>query len=477
MPIMYWNEVALEANKADFSYDPPLGPEQGGPTLSSRALAIVHLAMYEAYATASGNPAGLEHYLLAPEPLPPGGVDAAAAVAGAAHATLSALYPRQQSIFDHRLAASGFGGMLRASAGVVFGRKVADRLLSLRSGDPVSGGPAMVPAGKPNHKADPQPPKEANHGALFGLAKPFASSNALALAAPPYAGGADPDYVKALRQVRYKGIMPELSATVPSAQRRTPDQTMTGVYWGYDGANGLGTPPRLYNQIIRQVVIERGLTVPQQARLFALVNTAMGDAGILAWREKYRYNFWRPVVGIREHGASMGAEAGAVAGSVSADCDSNWLPFGAPRSNRSATTNFTPPFPAYPSGHATFGAAAFGVARHYLEGLATNNPAALHPEGADAFFPGGFVSDEFNGKTTDSHGVVRPRHLRKFDDGLWAMIIENGLSRVFLGVHWVFDAYAVHSNGSPDLSKNIGGVRLGLDIAASIITGGLTQKP
>ena len=46
------------------------------------------------------------------------------------------------------------------------------------------------------------------------------------------------------------------------------------------------------------------------------------------------------------------------------------------------------------------------------------------------------------------------------------MIIENGFSRVFLGVHWSFDAFAVDNNGNPDLTQNdVGGVPLGLTIA------------
>ncbi len=56
--ILLWNEVALEANRISFTKPEAMiedmngnkKPEQNGPTLSSRALAIVHLAMYDAYA-------------------------------------------------------------------------------------------------------------------------------------------------------------------------------------------------------------------------------------------------------------------------------------------------------------------------------------------------------------------------------------------------------------------------------------------
>ena len=88
-----------------------------------------------------------------------------------------------------------------------------------------------------------------------------------------------------------------------------------------------------------------------------------------------------------------------------------------------------------------------------------------------------FVSDELNGENVDNKGTVRPRHVRAFDRGLWEMIEENGRSRVYLGVHWVFDAFAVKNNGKPDLSKNIGGVPLGLKIAEDIFASGMVRSP
>lgn len=43
--------------------------------------------------------------------------------------------------------------------------------------------------------------------------------------------------------------------------------------------------------------------------------------------------------------------------------DPSWTPLGAPASNLSAP-NFTPPFPAYPSGHAGLGSAMFQTLRN-----------------------------------------------------------------------------------------------------------------
>lgn len=87
-----------------------------------------------------------------------------------------------------------------------------------------------------------------------------------------------------------------------------------------------------------------------------------------------------------------------------------------------------------------------------------------------------FVSEELNGINKDSKGTVRPRHVRNFPDGLWQMIEENGRSRVYLGVHWVFDAFAVDSSSNADLTQNVGGVPLGITIAEDIFNNGMTKS-
>jgi vanadium chloroperoxidase len=476
--ILYWNAVALEANRRDFSNVPGTdkpSPEQGGPTLSSRAQAIVHLAMYDAHAGVVGG-ADLPRYL----PLPPGpgaGASAAAAVAAAAHACLCALYPRQKPFFDERLTSAGLSGA-GVAAGEAFGKAVAQAIMLDRGGDPGAGWAGYSFSNLPGrHRPDPANPAQGLHAPYYGAAsKMFAVTARHELDAPPAIGTTE--YERALDQVRGKGIAPELMGTLPTTyDKRTVDETLVGLYWAYDGPRELGTPPRLYNQVVREVAISKGNSVDQNARLFALVNAAMGDAGILAWDQKFVHDLWRPVLGIREHDPSMGPAAPAAKDNIDNDCDPDWLPLGAPTSNSyvSATgradKNFTPPFPAYPSGHATFGAAALHMVRLFY-GVATGDRKK------DSVFKGPFVSDELNGVTQDSKGNVRPRHVRKFDDGLWQMIIENGFSRVFLGVHWSFDAFALTNNNKPDLSKDkIGGVPLGLKIAEDIFAAGGGKAP
>jgi hypothetical protein len=473
-PILFWNNVALEANRVSHTNGQN---EQTGPTLSARALAIVHLAMYDAYAGVVNTPSTLPLYLSglsSPSP----GASPDAAIAAAAHGALSKLFPSQKPFFD--LALSGVGNP--ADPGHGFGTGVAEAILADRASDPSAASLGYTPSlQRGKHRPDPDNLGQGFHGAFFGAkSKGFGITQRFELAPPPFDNN---EYREALRQVRGKGIAPELMGTLPSTiSPRTVDETLIGTFWAYDGVAEIGTPPRLYNQIIRRLAMARSPgnpatpnTTEQNARLFALVNVAMADAAILAWDQKFIHNFWRPVLGIREHDKSFGPGATLADNNISDNCDSAWLPLGAPSSNRIAK-NATPPFPAYPSGHATFGGAAFHMTRlFYNVPVGNRDPDELF-NGLD------IVSDELNGITTDNKGTVRPRHRRNFPGGLWHMIEENGRSRVFLGVHWIFDAFAVKADGTPDLGRKvdgkfIGGVPLGIQIAEDIYQAGGGKAP
>ena len=202
---------------------------------------------------------------------------------------------------------------------------------------------------------------------------------------------------------------------------RTPEQTYIGIFWAYDGVPNLCAPPRLYNQITTTIADQMGTDDLELARLLALVNVAMADAGMTIWESKYYYDLWRPITGIRESDPGTGP-TGTGDGNAATAGDATWTPLGAPASNLIGP-NFTPPFPAYPSGHAGFGGALFQTLRRFY--------------GTDDI-PFTFVSDEFNGVTRANNGVVRPLVPRSFTS-LSQAEEENGQSRIYLGIHWSFD--------------------------------------
>jgi hypothetical protein len=173
-----------------------------------------------------------------------------------------------------------------------------------------------------------------------------------------------------------------------------------------------------------QIADRTRLGMVDLARLLALVNVAMADACMACWDSKYHYDFWRPITAIRESDPGYGP---TLAGDGNPDTvgDPGFMPLGAPASNL-AGPNFTPPFPAYPSGHATFGGALFQVLRRFY--------------GTDRMtFT--FISDEFNGETRANDGTVRPLMPRTFHRFSQAEE-ENGQSRIYLGIHWSFDKTA-----------------------------------
>ncbi|MEZ0483377.1 vanadium-dependent haloperoxidase [Fibrella aquatica] len=510
--VLDWNLVALEANRE--SHTNGKG-EQTGPTLSSRALAIVHLAMHDAYVAIQNAPGWPTYLPIGSIPgAPVGSANAGLAIAGAAFTALNALFPSQKDYFAQQLHLLGGD---EDSAEHKYGEKVAKAMLHDRKFDPGANAGYYVPStGRYAHQVDPDNPNQGYHAPLYGAcSKGFAITNRHELASPP---SGDAVYKAALKQVRYKGIKPELLGTLPTQStisptglnitKRTADETVIGLFWGYDGAIDLGTPPRLYNQIIRKIAIAKGNSLEQNLQLFTLVNVAMADAGILAWDQKYFHEFCRPVIGIRNYDNSSDANGDTSSNPISRSADPFWLPLGAPSSNSAnkatvmvpqksfpfavtqtaQTKNFTPNFPAYPSGHATFGAAALHMARLFY-GSANGGvdlpavPNAGNTTTQDTLIdqnapgmnntPFYFVSEELNNKTQTNEGEVRPLHRRRFNS-LWDMIIENGISRVYLGVHWVFDAFNIDDSDpstpifSNDPAQRIGGIPLGLTIAEDI---------
>ena len=410
-----WNEILLSANALDHT---PVGPgenrvfgEQLGPHRTSRAFAIVHIAIFDAVNAIAG---GYKSYT----GLPPASRDISmhAAVAQAAHDTLVALYPSQKPSFDELLAEDLDQVRDRQAQrrGSAVGSRAAAAILGLRANDgsqvaeQLYGSEYTPVPGLGKWRQDPIAQQPIALGSLWGQVKPFVLESAGQFPAPPPPALNSGAYATAFDEVKRLGGCgsdpARCSPGSPTATERNAEQTQIGIYWGYDGTPGLGTPPRLYNQIVVRIADQMGSNAVELARLLALVNTAMADAGIACWDFKYLFAFWRPITAIRATG------------------DSSWTPLGAQASN-SGSVNFTPPFPAYASGHATFGGSVFEILRSFY--------------GTDriAF---SFVSDELNGVTRDNKGSVRPRLPRRFSS-LSQAEEENGQSRIYLGIHWAFD--------------------------------------
>ena len=400
--VLRWHEVMMEACTVDNSLN--YISDQGGPTRAARAMAIIQGAVFDAVNSIDER---YTRYLIDVDEAPGSSIDAA--VAQTAHDTLVAMYPKQKATFDAKLIEELAKVDSGRAEGVAVGSQVAAVMLADRANDGSGVSNTYTPGTGPlDWKPDPLHPGQKALTPDWGFVKPFTMNDGSQFRpAPP------PDVNSAEYLAAYQEVLRLGGDGVTTPTERTAEQTEIGIFWGYDGQPGLCTPPRLFNQIAHQIAVERGNTLVQNARLFALLNFAQADAGVSAWEAKFFYNFARPVTAIRE---------AALDGNPLTTADPNWSPLGAPADNGSGT-NFTPPFPAYVSGHATFGGAIFEVLRQFY--------------GTDQI-PFTFISDELNGKTVDQFGFpreVRPRHF----DTLSQAEEENGQSRIYLGIHWSFD--------------------------------------
>jgi hypothetical protein len=422
--IRRWNQIAIDASGID--HTPPgsgeqrLFGEQLGPGRASRAMAIVHIAMFDAMNVRSRSYRSFTNI----EP-PRGEISVGSAVAQAAHDTLIALYPSQRTTFDAALDAdlASIRNISKKRNSVALGQRAAAAILASRATDgsahpePRVGVDYFV-SNLPGHwRQDPISLIPVALGAHWGECIPFALRSASQFRLPPPPAMSGQKYAKAYEEVRRLG-----GDGVQTPTERTPEQTFIGTFWAYDGTPSLCAPPRLYNQITMRIADQTGLHGIKLARLLALVNVAMADAGFAAWDSKYFHDLWRPITGIREADLGTGPTRQGD-GNPNTVGDPGFKPLGAPASNLIGP-NFTPPFPSYPSGHATLGGALFQVLRRFY---GTDNSQFT------------FVSDEFNGTTRANDGSVRPYIPRTFAS-LSEAEKENGRSRIYLGIHWAFDS-------------------------------------
>jgi hypothetical protein len=379
--VLQWNAAMREAMRLDRTAT--------NPGWSSRAMAMVNGAIYDSFMAIDHT-----HTPFLVDTTAPGDASRDAAAAQAAYRILNAAYPGQATLFDSTRTAtlSAIPDGPAKTAGLSLGDLVAGQYLSARANDGASASVQYLPSSGPGHwRPDPMNPGQQAWGPGWGQVQPFTLTNSRQFQSPPAPSMTSQQYADAFNEVKSLGAL--------NSTTRTADQTEMAIFWAYDRA-GMGPPPRLFNQAVSEIATQRGNSVTENARLFAMSMVAQVDAGIAAWDSKFVDDYWRPITGIREADTD---------GNPLTEADLNWVPLGAPGAGE--VPDFTPPFPAYVSGHATFGAAVFGSLAEFY----------------------GTDDVSFTLSSGEMPGVTR-----SFDSFSGAAE-ENGRSRVYMGVHWNFD--------------------------------------
>lgn len=425
------NQMAIDTSGLDHT---PVAPgehriygQQLGPCRASRAMAIIHIAMFEALIAIMG---GYQSYVNLPPASKTASVEAA--IAQAAYTSTVWLYsshqPRLAILLANQLAQIPDG--LSKIEGINVGNLAAQAIINLRTNDNSNIPDGVIgvnyfPGDQPGvWRSDPVSPSNKAYGAFWNEVIPFVLTSADIYRAPPPPLLPSVDYMMAFDDVKSIG-----GDEIHTITMRSEEQTFIGNFWAYDGVPELCAPVRFYNQIAIQIANQHGMNTIDLMYMLAMVNVCLGDCAISCWDSKYFYCFWRPCSGIRQADVGTGP-TGDGDGNPGTSGDVDFYCLGAPGSNIPGNDRFTPPFPSYTSGHATFGAGLFQILR-YIYG--TDNIQFT------------IVSDEYNGITKDPSGNVRPYRPRTFNNFSQAEE-ENGESRIYLGIHFGFDkVYGIQS--------------------------------
>ena len=302
------------------------------------------------------------------------GASVDAAVAAAARDVLVALLPDQSAMVEtaYSRALGGIRDGAAKAAGIALGQASAAATLSRRQGD------GAEAAGEPAFVPRPGPGE-------YQFTPPFN------FAALPGWGRVKP-FVIDLREhglegpdrlssAQYARDLAYLKAIGDINSRiRTEAQSEIAQFWYEDSPLG-------WNRIANTVVRQRKLDNWSAARAFALVNFAMADGYIAGFEAKYKFRFWRPETAIHE---------AATDGNKLTEADPAWKPF-----------QVTPPVPDYPSTHTIVGWAAAEVLVDLLGDRLRYSADSLTLPGVTRDFKGFSAAAE-----------------------------ENGLSRIYAGIHF-----------------------------------------
>ena len=273
-----------------------------------------------------------------------------AAAIQAAYAILLHVYPAQgANLTAHR---NGSLGALNESAlainnGAAWGQNVADAIWNLRLADGNAPPPPPFLGANVVGVWRPTPLLNASGaGPQYATMTPWVLTrpSQFRLPAPPALDSTD--FTTDISEINTMGVF--------SGSGRSSDQSELALFWA-------GNTALYWNRIAAQISRERGLSMAENARLFAVLNVSMADAAIACWDSKYRYVFWRPITAIRAGIAGVGP-------------DPTWVPW------LDFFPTGTPAHPEYPSGHSTVsGAAAFILAEEFGEGTAFSVTSDVRP--------------------------------------------------------------------------------------------------
>ncbi len=261
--------------------------------------------------------------------------DPTVAAAQAAYGVLVNLYPTQKALFDVDLGKSlvGHTGQGRTD-GIALGNAVAAAVIAKRATDgSATSVNYTVNTALGHWQPDPLHPTQSAWGPNWGAVTPFVltpaqntanaaliqskvdalvpGSTNLSMTSTQFLSS--PAFAAAYNQV--------ISIGASNSTTRTQDQTNAADFWAYD-QGGIGPPPVLYNQVVQTIAAQQGNTLQQNARLFALANMAMADAGIVSWASKYQQDLFRPVTAALESSQLAAINPGITA-------TSGWTPLGA----------------------------------------------------------------------------------------------------------------------------------------------------
>jgi PAP2 superfamily len=341
-----------------------------GPQLSVPHMAMVQGAVYDAV---NAIDRGHEGYLLSSRiAIPSDSKDAAAATA--AYRVLLNVVPLQQPalqpLYDASLAAIPAGP--QKTRGIAVGEAAAAAMIAARTADGRFGAPGFA-TGPGAGVWRPVLPSFVNDpNAWLRNVRPFLIDDASRFRSKGPYRLTSRKYAREFNQVKELGQ--------DTSTERTADQTHAALYW-------MENPPRTWNRIFQTLSVQQGLTLTENARLYAELYLTAADALIGVWDDKAYWSFWRPIAAIRE--ADTDGNARTVA-------DPSWLPL-VP----------TPPYPDHPSGHA---------------GLSGSYAATLQDF---------FGKDKIG--VTDTNLAGRTRSWNRFSE----MIDEVVLARMWSGIHFL----------------------------------------